>query len=917
MEHRELEEKLAKLQAQGAHRQGSLVSIVTPKRRLARQLQENFLNDREVIYEYRIQTLDEWLLEQSRPLLSAETKLPLSGAQEYLMWNETLTETTIAKLTELNVFADESRALRQRMIAQASDAWRLINLYQIEASPENFAKNEIHKLFYAWLQKYRELCDKRGLLDRFMLWEKLGLALAEGNLSPPPSLWVGFTEPIPLYENLYSKLRKQTGVIVDRQDKLISAPSQNDGNDRSDIFICEYENERDELAKLAVQVKQTHVENPDKQIAVVIPGMESNWPHIRRLFVDLFSSTGEEGRGKEAQGKQRSRYAMDQADMPFDMSWGESLKDFPLIGDLLNLLHLVPDERPPADFVEWVNFSSPYLAGHKSEADARADISDKLLYLQKRYAGISLAKLSQSNIPKNAKPTSPSGLFAATPQIKKQLHEYFAVKDAFAEMARPSHWAEVFSAQIKALGWGDLSQMSRLEPQLWDRINGLLDSLHRTESVTENLSRGEALEFLEREAEGIFQLSPPDTKIKILGMNESEGLLFDYLFACRMNTTCVPQPAVNFFIPFNLTAKIYGDAGRREREERLLNHLLIAAPQVRISFAAISDDEEKLCHSLLADIKHERVPFITEEMEKPAVSFESPRKDDMAPKVGDEENLSGIVSILKSYSNCPFQATVRQRFKPHSPGVMEEELSAADRGNMLHDIARVLWEDLKDSKNLAKKSTAELNKMIAKSIDAVLTEQRSVFLHDDFAQELEGKMFTDLLEKLMEAEKMRRLDYTPVFLEEAKKIKFGKREFEIKIDRVDRLEKGGEVLMDYKYKRSPARLSPKRDMRPAEPQLVVYSMLLEKIVSLGFVNLQQKYGCSVDGIFIEDDGFFSDYKESKKGGISREQLEKMQEDLGQLYKDFIAGNSQVDPRNAQSCEYCDYPSICRVKEGLK
>ncbi|MBE8182602.1 MAG: hypothetical protein HAW61_03650, partial [Candidatus Portiera sp.] len=370
--------------------------IVTPRRRLARQIKEEFNNSMQgkLSYSPQIMTLGDWIIFHGEALLAKEQILLMGSLQAQLIWGEALSrvkkEDILEELTTWDIgreagATNTADAMRQKLIVQAQDAWRKIHLYQLELNSRVFAKDKITHFFYEWSNAYQEICEQRKLCDEFMLTDKLLAAIATKEVGIKRSLWVGFTDNYPVYERLYELIRKQGGGLIDKVDAF-RIKSESEGKVQvPQLMMEEYENDQDELLDLAQKVKLFAQENPESQVGVVIPGLEKNWHKVRQSFAHAL-----------LEERDTSNYSaeelLDELDLPFDMSWGEELQEFPLIGSLLDLLRLNQERTSPAELLD--RFNSPYLAGHKEEIIARTRLNSKLCLMSVTYRAISLADIA-------------------------------------------------------------------------------------------------------------------------------------------------------------------------------------------------------------------------------------------------------------------------------------------------------------------------------------------------------------------------------------------------------------------------------------------------------------------------------------------------------------------------------------------
>jgi hypothetical protein len=144
----------------------------------------------------------------------------------------------------------------------------------------------------------------------------------------------------------------------------------------------------------------------------------------------------------------------------------------------------------------------------------------------------------------------------------------------------------------------------------------------------------------------------------------------------------------------------------------------------------------------------------------------------------------------------------------------------------------------------------------------------------------------------------------------AQRAVFGGVEFNVRIDRVDRLEDGARVLIDYK---SGAAGVDWRGDRPDNPQLPIYALLLPQAlvaVAYGRINASE---CSFVAEAERDDIFKPGIKKSKMEGL--ESLSALMvlwsRRIDSLAAEFAAGRAAVEPL-PRACESCHLHGLCRV-----
>jgi RecB family exonuclease len=138
---------------------------------------------------------------------------------------------------------------------------------------------------------------------------------------------------------------------------------------------------------------------------------------------------------------------------------------------------------------------------------------------------------------------------------------------------------------------------------------------------------------------------------------------------------------------------------------------------------------------------------------------------------------------------------------------------------------------------------------------------------------------------------------------------FGGVRLKVRVDRVDELESGGRVILDYKTGLLPSKAW--EGTRPDEPQLPIYAATLpENLTAIAFAAVTTQP--AFKGVAARD-------KVLPAMKASRDPLPGMvegwREVLVRLGEDFAAGRIFVDPKKrGETCRLCDLKPLCRLAE---
>jgi len=291
--------------------------------------------------------------------------------------------------------------------------------------------------------------------------------------------------------------------------------------------------------------------------------------------------------------------------------------------------------------------------------------------------------------------------------------------------------------------------------------------------------------------------------------------------------------------------------------------------------------------------------------------------DETVSPIPDGVLVTGGASIFKAQSACPFQAFAKYCLNAESLINKQPGLDAAERGELLHKVLQYIWQRLRNSEKLLTMSETELHKLIAKVVNEVLTQyfKRSHKNHDAFMQ-IERQRLQELTRAWLELEKSRPA-FRVVMTEEWQIIIFNDFELRFRLDRVDELEDGKRVIIDYKTGQCSS--SQWFGERPEDPQLPLYAITLPEPVA-GILLAKIKIGeFELKGLVETEDIFpkdkrFSSIKLPEESW--QDTLDEWKTNLNHLAREYKQGHVAVMPRDDNACRYCDLHGLCRISERV-
>jgi ATP-dependent helicase/nuclease subunit B len=830
---RDLFQRLAEGHAAG-------ITVVTPNRRLAQVLKAEFDvfqagKGKTVWEDADILPLASFAERRYDDALYADSgdKLPLllSSSQERELWEEAI------RGSKWNgVLLDVPRTAKGAM-----DAWRLAQSWRIAGALEKFEGNEDVRAFADWAKAYARRCKKDGLTDSASLFD-LSLEVKK------PQLLVAYAFDI---------------VPTQVKDFLASAVFCFPEKQTSRNIRCSFASPAEEL-ETAARWARARLEAGAKRVGVVIPELEQRRREVVRVFSRVMGSQA-----------------------PFNLSLGEPLSGYPLVGFALSLLEFCFAEKPYEEVSRILR--SPFLGGAETGMAARALLDARLR--RSAPAMLSLPKLI--------------GLLDG--DLRQWFENIFRLK---IEKQSPHDWADHFLAILKVAGFSGERTLDSAEFQTRARFNEVLSEFSRLSLVKQKMSAANALNNLRRLCnEALFQPESADAPVQVLGLLESAGLSFDALWLSGLTDDAWPlRSRPNPFLPVGLQ-KMAGipessAEGSLELDRRITEGWQHAAEEVVFSWPRRTEDRDLSPSPLISSIPEGVVDVPVFESWKELifkVRKTETLTDAKAPPV-TSNTVRGGTRVLADQAACPFRAFARWRLGAEALESPEQGPDAIDRGILLHALMAGIWREAKVPSGL---NEALIVRSAKKAVQELQLEGR-------FA-ELEVTRLIKLANEWLALESQR----TPfeVVLTEAKRtMNVGALEFSGRIDRMDRYPDGSHALIDYK---TGARVTANdwQGPRPDDPQLPLYAVAAEeKVSALAFAKLRA--GDMKFSGFASAKDQLPGVKEAKSWeGL----IEGWKKELGALAGGFASGEAQVDPkyqRNLKTCSNCDLHPLCRVHEKL-
>lgn len=782
--------------------------VVTATERLARELR--LAHDRVhassgdlAWHTARVLPWSGWLrnvLDRCAPTPDEPTRL--EGAASAVLWEDLLKEEAGDRVLNM-----------PGLVRQVQQSWQRLQDWRVPASAfRAAAENDDQRLFAAVADRYRQRLTRRGWLDAAQLAEQVTVAIRQGRVALPRSLvYAGFDRLSPAVEDVFQALAeagcepRPAPVARHRQTLVLATAADGDA----------------ELRAAGAWANRRLAEEPGARIAIVRAGLESSATRCSRLVREGITPGWQ--------------YADGARSTAVNVSYGRRLAEYPMVAVALLWLKWVQrgiDSRE----VGWL-LRSPF--GAAGSQDVRHRLESALRRIPDRaWTPTAL----QQVLSREHESRGTGGWLA------RLEHVATLSRDA-ARLKSPAEWADRIDTLLMNVGWPGDRVLDSAEFQLRNRWRELLNLLSLFEPVRPQLRFPEAFARLAALAsDTIFQPQTDEGLVQLLGPLEAAGLEFDAVWVANLEASQWPAAAP----PLSLVSRrLQREAGMPdalpadtlEHARRVLDRLAGCAPSVVLSWPLADHDLELSRSPLLDDLAvqdplaavdpgwfasaHVNAAVLQEELQ------------DAAPAIVPGERIRGGAHTVQCQFEEPFTAFATGRLGVREMPAFEVGLSAGLRGRILHDALGRLLQDRPSLGELQRWVAVDLEQRLSDAIDGALHEP---LLHADAVLQRLLEFERERLQRLLHsfvAGEVERPDFSVENVEDALTLERHGITLDLRVDRIDRLDDGSLLIIDYKS--GAARNLLGSDGEPSEWQTVVYACALkERIGGLVLINLDSR-----------------------------------------------------------------------------
>ncbi len=720
--------------------------------------------------------------------LTAKDTLPirLNKAQSQHLWQ---TIVTSSKHTNdlLNV---------KQTIKLSFDAWRMLNQWQIKDFSFIHGDTD-QEAFAEWYFEYKKQLSEHRWLDSYqigsVLADKIGSYI---NQLPANIAFYGFQQITPQQKTIIDAIHFKKGQLELKQEvtnlfkrRVFSADTQ--------------DQELLSAVRWAIGRLET---NREQSIAILVPDLEQQRSKIERaiqreLYPDEFLA-----------GKTTHHW--------HDISVAENIEQQPMMEAVFLWLKLFDNSlnKPQLQTL----LLTPYLYSTQEQSwQARQ------LELEIRKSNKEFYSLEAINLLSQKRELEFNWL--------SLINERLQSSDELKSISFKEFIQSVLS-KLEALHWSGYQSLSSREFQLQQKLLEFIKAAVSLALVSNSkLNWSQALNLLQNFIqEQNFHQETPQAAIKVMGMLEAMTIGFDAIWMVGATDKLLPAKAtINPFLSKALQLKynLPGSSHQRELEyaEAVLASLQ-AQDELIFSYALHDEEQEQLLSPLLNPLVDEvGISPLSLATELPAYISDWPLSevetysDDNGLPLANDGYIAGGTGLLKAQAASPFDAYLRYRLNLYPLQTDDLGVSFMDRGNIFHKVMQIIWQHLKTQRALLNLLDTELHSLVDRTITTTLNiESKHLYLlnHQGFFESEQSRLKSLVLSAL-EFDK-KRVAFEVIATEAKRQVEVGGLLLNISIDRIDQLDDGSLIIIDYKT--GVPRLIDLMNDPIGEPQLLLYAI---------------------------------------------------------------------------------------------
>ncbi len=782
----------------------------------------------------------------------------LKPLQEQVLWETVIRDSP----------AGDSLLQISETARSAMHAWRLAQAYHLPVDGR-FEASDDCAAFHGWSRDFEKRCSTNGWLEHARLSDFLAARFASGEIPRPAAAFrAGFDELTPQQRDFFTALGNPPEIEIPGFEAAVDQRSLPDATE--------------EIRHAAQWARDLLEREPETQIGIIVPNLNRLRLKVQRIFQTVLNPGGE----------------FDDPEGSFHVSLGPALADYPLVHAALLMLEFALEGLDLSR--AGVLLRTPFLAGAETERGDRALLDAKL-----RREGV--WDLSVPGLRNAAE---------GCPKLRESLRRFEKALENPSEERAPSGWAAHFLKLLEALGWPGDRTLNRREYQVVREWRGLLADFALLDRIVPRMNSGAAFQRLREAARSsVFQVENEGANVQILGMLEASGLRFEHVWIMGLDDETLPAPAnPDPFLPLTLQREFHLPHASAARElefaKDLLGRLQSSALDVVLSYPE-QDGDRQLSPSRLLNgewraSENDLSPSAKWIAQMRAgLRFEE-IQDAYGPDISGTSTVSGGTSLFKDMAACPFRAFAKHRLRAKPLESSRLGLRYLDRGNGVHKALEFIWSELGSHGRLIELCDGELVQLVKACVSQAMT-----FLPPGIGRKLEQRRVEKLLLEWLAIEKTRD-PFVARKPEQERLAAIGGLQVRTRIDRVDELPDGREIVLDYKTGQTKSNVWDTD--RPDEPQVPLYCATSDRPVAGAAIVVIRTGELSIRGLTASNIRLPDMRRMRMTEPLEfAAQVAAWKQALEKLAAEYQAGRAEVDPKEG-ACEHCGLWALCRIRE---
>ncbi|HKN19873.1 MAG TPA: PD-(D/E)XK nuclease family protein [Terracidiphilus sp.] len=746
--------------------------------------------------------------------------------------------------------------------------------------------------FSGWLTAFNELCRDGKLVSAARLPLEVNAELEADSVEHPPLLLAGFDRILPTQQKLFAAWDVDGAV---HEAPLGAAPEQVEFHLAADPAA--------ELAACALWSKARLASDPHARLLVITQDARKRRGEIERGFLRFLGA---------------NENSPDAANL-IEFSLGVPLGQIALARGAQLLLRWLSDAIAENE-LDWLLATDQIAASHEESLALTAFMRA----LRRR--GLQRQRWTIAGFLRQRPRTElPVEWSVRMTQARQRLQELAN------RLQTPLAWAEFSGQLLQMAGWPGARALTSAEFQALRRWQQTVDDCASLGFDGRRIAWNDFLAALDRAVdETLFAPESQDAPILIAGPAESAGLTADAIWFLGASEEAWPAAgATHALIPIG----VQREAGMPHASPKLdwdlanamTRRVLASAPEIHFSYARQNEGVEARPSRLVVQVAGLAQPLPAN---LTAATIQDPLTvafDDTTQLPYPPRAVSGGSNVLTTQSRCAFQAFATARLDAEKWDASEAGLTALERGLLLHEVLHSIWggppNGIRTHAELA--ALSNLAAFVEGHARCVLKEKIPPRARECMPPryfELEGQRLVVLITEWLRFEQSR-LPFTVLETEKKTDVSIAGLPLHLRLDRVDRLNDGSLLVIDYKT--GDAKAKSWELPRPDDLQLPLYAgfaLRYEEGEVGGLVFAKLRAG---DSCF---EGRVKAAKQTLKAGLSansnlvrkplmQQDMTAWRDEINKLAKAFLAGRADVNPREyPQTCKNCGLQAICRIQE---